>query len=219
MSNKSSIISVLNQVNNPICDDCMKNLAHLSARQTSYQICTDMFHEGIVFRGQNTCSQCGKQKICTTKKESAVLSEQITQTASANNSSDSFHPWYWEGNVQDVLVQFLSDQGYLIISAANTASKAQGKDIVASSVNGQELWISVKGYPENSAFTQARHWFASAVFDLILYRDENPTVALAIALPDGYKTYLNLANRVAWLHNSLPFCIYWIDNQGSIRIE
>jgi hypothetical protein len=135
-----------------------------------------------------------------------------------NNGLDS-HPWYWEGNVQATLVRYLAIQGYLIKSVADTASKSPGKDIVASTVSGRDLWISVKGYPENSAYVQARHWFAGAIFDLILYHDENPAVDLAIALPDSYKTYLNLANRVVWLRNSMPFHIYWIDIHGNLRVE
>ncbi|MEN6327712.1 MAG: hypothetical protein ABFD18_16085 [Syntrophomonas sp.] len=217
MSNKVSIMKVLDEVHKPICDDCMKNLAVLSARQVSYQICTDLALQGLVFRGQNTCSQCGKLKKCTSKKNDDA--KQNTQTTPVNNSLNSSHPWFWEGNVQATLVRYFVTQDYLIKSVADTASKTPGKDIIASSVNGHEVWISVKGYPENSAHVQARHWFAGAIFDLILYHDENPAIDLAIALPDSYKTYLNLAKRVVWLRNSMPFRIYWIDNQGNVRIE
>lgn len=219
MANKDSIQKVLHQVNKPICDDCMKDLANLPFRPTSYQICKDLSLQGLVFRSQYTCSQCGKQKICTAKKDNGTLPEQNKQSNPVNNALDSSPPWYWEGNVQATLVEYLAIHSYLIKSVADTASRTQGKDIVASSASGRELWISVKGYPKNSANVQARHWFAGAIFDLILYHGENPNVELAIALPDNYITYLNLANRVIWLRNSMPFRIYWIDYQGNVRIE
>ena len=62
--------------------------------------------------------------------------------------------------------------------------------------SGQELWVSVKGYPRGTEKTnptvQARHWFQGAVFDIVLYRGEDTQVALAIALPD-YRRYRKLA--------------------------
>lgn len=82
------------------------------------------------------------------------------------------------------LVTCLASQGYSIRSVVDTASKLQGKDIVAITPEGRELWVSVKGFPESNSFTQARHYFAQAVFDVILYRSENPVVELALALPD-----------------------------------
>lgn len=59
---------------------------------------------------------------------------------------------------------------------------------------GKELWVSVKGYPEKSTHVQARHWFAGAVFELMLYRHESATARPAIALPEGFRTYANLAS-------------------------
>lgn len=44
---------------------------------------------------------------------------------------------------------------------------------------------------------QARHWFAGAVFDLLLCRGESETADLALGLPDGYSAYAGLASRVA----------------------
>lgn len=102
---------------------------------------------------------------------------------------------------------------------ADTESRAPGKDIIALSPDGRELWVSVKGFPENSPNTQARHWFSGAVFDLILYHGENPDVTLALGLPDGFPTYKGLPPRVKWLQESMPFRIYWVAESGRVSVE
>jgi len=136
---------------------------------------------------------------------------------------DTARPWNWEGNVQAVVVDFLSKNGYKISQVANTAIFEKGKDIVAITPNGKTLWVSVKGWPSGTRSTrpntQARNWFSRALFDIILYRDEDPTVELALAFPDGYTTYLNLAKRIGWFKKSTKLQIFWVSENGAIRIE
>jgi hypothetical protein len=90
---------------------------------------------------------------------------------------------------------------------------------VAADGRDRELWISVKGYPESSAYVQARHWFAGAVFDLILYRDEDTEVALAVAFPADFKTFITLAKRTRWLRQAMPFSIFWVHESGEVTME
>ena len=133
------------------------------------------------------------------------------------NIIKSDKPWYWEGNIQTKIVEHLESTEWGILTSANTATREAGKDIVATK-NGKELWVSVKGWPERSVNTQARHWFSSALFDLILYRDIDPDVQLAIGLPSGFSTYQNLIPRVSWLRNNLPFEIITVSEQGNVEI-
>jgi hypothetical protein len=116
-------------------------------------------------------------------------------------------------------VGFLQSSGHQISSTANTQTREAGKDIQAKSGDGTEVLISVKGYPEKSPHTQARHWFAELLFDIIVYRDEHPTAQLGIGLPDGFTTYLNLAKRVSWFKQSARFQFYWVNEDGEIRVE
>ena len=82
-------------------------------------------------------------------------------------------PWYWEGNVQARIVEFLKSQGASVHASTDTASREQGKDIVAVDPEGQTIWITVKGFPEKSRNVQTRHWFAGALLDLARYRDKS----------------------------------------------
>ena len=116
-------------------------------------------------------------------------------------------------------MSWLAQHWYRIRRVAHTESREAGKDIVAVAPNGRELWVSAKGYPENSANTQARHWFAGAVFDLVLYRNERADVHLALALPKKSVTYIALAARTIWLQKSMPFSIFWVTESGEVRLE
>lgn len=72
--------------------------------------------------------------------------------------------WTWEGNVQSAIATHLTSRGYKISSAADTASREAGKDLEARGPDGKLLWVSVKGWPEKSVNTQARHWFFPGSF-------------------------------------------------------
>jgi hypothetical protein len=126
--------------------------------------------------------------------------------------------------VQSRLVSWLASRGYSIRSVADTAAREAGKDIVAASPDGEELWVSVKGYPQalqstTSAPTQARHWFASAVFDLVLYASERDDVRVVLGLPDGFQTYRALAARIQRLRDKMGFQIAWVSEAGGVRVE
>jgi len=57
------------------------------------------------------------------------------------------------------------------------------------------------------------------LFDIILYRDESKDVDLALAFPEGFLTYLNLAKRIRWFKESAKFKIFWVSEDGTIRTE
>jgi len=67
-----------------------------------------------------------------------------------------------------------------VTQVTDTASKAQGVDVIARK-DGQEIWVTVKGYPRGTSATnpstQSRHWFSQALFDVVHYRTERPDIA------------------------------------------
>jgi hypothetical protein len=137
----------------------------------------------------------------------------------AEPAPDTARAWYWEGNVVARIVRGLRDRNYAIEKVVDTATKEAGVDIVASSPDGRPLWISVKGFPEKSAYVQARHWFAGAVLDMVLYRNERADVDLAIGLPAGFPTYEALVARTSWLRAAIPFSVYWAAEAGGVTVQ
>ena len=101
--------------------------------------------------------------------------------------------------------------------SADTTSREAGKDIEAKR-GSRELWVSVKGWAEKSVNTQARHWFAAVLFDLVLYRTDNPSVDLAIGIPDGFSTYENLLPRIRWRREKIPFNVFKVSESGDVSV-
>lgn len=127
-------------------------------------------------------------------------------------------PWFWEGNVQARIVDFLVDAGWEIVRQANAASHEPGKDIEAERGEAR-LWVTVKGYPvatpKTPARLQAGHWFAAAIFDVIRWRQESPNARLVAALPD-FPRYRDLAGSVRWLERAAPFSYLWVAQSKAV---
>ena len=229
---KERILEVLDQHEGSICDDCMAQKALLSQRQESNQCCRNLAAQSFIKRYTGICSICGKtKKVNQGIKGGHTIPSVITPLKPSSLNLEkriippkwTGKPWHWEGNIQSTLVSWLAKENYRIISVANTKAKTNGKDIIALTPAGKELWISVKGYPEKKAntttnpSTQARHWFSSAIFDMVLYREENSDVSLALGLPSGFTTYSNFASRLTWLMKTTPFSIFWVDEVGKVE--
>jgi hypothetical protein len=144
------------------------------------------------------------------------MDDSAEMPAMTPDTPDISRPWSWEGNVQDVAVKALVEHGWTIRRVANTASREPGKDIEAER-SGAVLWVTVKGYPTGTPKTrpqtQARHWFAHALFDVILWRNQDADVQIAVALP-RMPTYENLAARTAWFERAAGVCYLWVTADG-----
>jgi len=84
------------------------------------------------------------------------------------------------------------------------------------------MWVSAKGYPAGTGKTspsvQARHWFSHALFDLVLWRGENRTVQVGLALP-GKKDVSGSCARVRWFLEEVDASIYWVSEGEHVEVE
>lgn len=112
-------------------------------------------------------------------------------------------------------MDYLRSKGFTIESESDTATRAQGKDVVARDAQGAIPWVTVKGFPDKSKNTQARHWFAGALMDLARYKDEDHTASLAMALPHGFTTYENLLDRTKRTRSFFSYHVFWVHEDGS----
>lgn len=220
MGHAEAILDFLASATGPICDDCLSDRTQITPRQKVNQRCRGLAQRSLIVRdSMSDCHYCHRSKLSNSLGKGVRLPLAV---ASEPANGDPHKLWHWEGNVQAGLVRWLVTEGWTILSAADTAAKTAGKDIIAQR-GGQQLWVSVKGYPAGTTRTnpptQARHWFAKAVFDLVMYRDQSDDALLALGLPDGFATYANLSNRVNWLRKQLPFSIYWVSQSQAIRVE
>jgi hypothetical protein len=201
-----------------LCDDCVGEKLKLPARQSANIAGRELEKQGAVSRPRTLCKGCRATKIVNVATGTSTVTTSSTATTVVPSTTPGVRPWSWEGNVQDRIIEHLKTEGWTIERAANTATREAGKDIVAKR-EGRRLWVSVKGYPVKSMNVQARHWFAGALFDLLMYRSSDPDVELGIGLPEGFKTYTNLLPRVTWAKTQLPFVVFWVAQSGVVTVE
>lgn len=214
MTIKQRIISFLQNHPEGIDDDELARILDLSARQQANTRCRELQKEGFVVRRQTN----GKIHNFWAGK----LVQSVSSTAyESENTLPKFDHWFWEGNIQSKIVNYLMTQNYRICSVADTATHQQGIDIIAEQ-NGKNLWVSVKGYPKGTDKTnpssQAVHWFKHAIFDIIQYREKDKNVLLAVALPD-YPRYHTLTKKISWFKPVAKFSYFWVKENGEVSVE
>lgn len=220
MTIRDKLLSALS-ISGEMCDDCLSSSAAVKPRQSVNISCRAMVSAGVLRRFKRLCPRCDAPKLVNALTSPASNGARSSATAApapvVSSTSSLTRPWFWEGNVQDRITTHLMASGWKIVSSADTASRASGKDIVAAKA-GDTLWVSVKGWPEKSVNVQARHWFSGALFDLVLYRTESADAKLALGLPGGFSTYRNLLPRVSWLQEKLPFDVYFVGESGEVTV-
>jgi len=144
--------------------------------------------------------------------------------------------WFWEGNVQDKIVKFLTrTENFIIIKIADTQKKEPGPDILAKRKAGKGFteirYVAVKGYPSRyytqgekkgkvkraSRSTQARHWFAEAIMELILAKSRDENIQIALGLPE-FKVYKNLLNKIKWFRQKVGLLCYLVNEKGEVKL-
>ena len=213
-----------------LCDDCLSEIAAVRPRQSVYQACTALREQGVLSRLTESCGACNRMKITNAKVKSIATQKNLHPAEPRGLTCDPTKPssvtsipvnrhWYWEGHVQSQIVSHLTRSGVDVQSQSDTTSREQGKDIVALDEDGKFLWVSVKGFPENSANTQARHWFAGALLDLALYRAQSADARLALGFPAGFKTYESLVRRTSATLVFLGCHVFWVSESGRVVRE
>jgi hypothetical protein len=141
---------------------------------------------------------------------------------------DSNLPWFWEGNVQAQVAKFVIADGWTIVSAANTASRQRGIDLVATK-GERRLAVEVKGFPgtvyargeragqpkPTSPNLQARHWLAEALLTAVLLRDSDARTEIALAFPDVPR-YRQLLGKIGYAIDRLGFRVFLSHESGYV---
>lgn len=193
-------------------DDQLAEIIQLSARQQANIRCRALEKAGLVRRERIS----GKIRNFLTGKPIEVQSK----TYSIRDDQARRH-WYWEGYVQEKIMLYLTKNGFSISSSANTHTKERGVDIVAER-NGEQLWVSVKGYPNGTPKThpsvQAGHWFKQVAFDALSYRGESSSIGIGIGLPD-FPRYRKMAEKISWFKPVGNFNYFWVTENGDVKVE
>jgi len=139
--------------------------------------------------------------------------------------------WPWEGAVQAVFVAFLSQRGWTVTSAADTATKARGVDVLATK-GERRLGAEVKGWPSTGYANtsragevkrtqptlQAGHYFSDALAKAVMLLDSHPYHESLMVLPD-YPRYRDLAARTRTGRSLAGVHVVLVQEDGSAECE
>jgi hypothetical protein len=145
--------------------------------------------------------------------------------ASVGETGEADHS---EAAVQARLAAHLADNGWHIHRVADAARREQGVDLMASK-GTRTLAIEVQGYPSRSysdprkadqvkptnPSVQARHWYAAAMLQAMLMRQEHPTYEIAVAFPD-VPTYRTLHQGTRASLDDLKVATYFVAADGRV---
>jgi len=136
--------------------------------------------------------------------------------------------WWWEGNIQTKIAQYLRSAGWTIKREVDTSTRARGADLEAT-LGKRVLVVEVKGYPSKlyrrgpsegqpkrtNPRLQAKHWYAEALLTAILHRQLAPTVEMALAFPDADR-YQSLVRRTESALRFLGVGVYLVREDGTV---
>lgn len=139
--------------------------------------------------------------------------------------------WFHESNVQALVKNYLKSKLGTPTKEANCLKKERGPDLLFSK-NGIDLQIEIKGYPSDKYArgpkigkkkptppkTQAKHWFAQVMRDVIIAKGKNPNLQIAIGLPQ-YEVYETLWKYSLWATKKLGIKCYWVSEKGNVSIS
>jgi len=205
------IVEALKTRPDGVDDDELTKLLQLTARQQANTRCRSLEKQGLVAR------RPVNGKIRNFWIDGVSLPNEILGAA----PTVGVKPWFWEGNVQQAIVNHLTTRRYLIRSVADTAGRQRGVDVIAERL-GRPLWISVKGYPVGTVKTrpslQASHWFKQVIFDVLAYRGLNSDFDLGVGLPD-FRRYRDMAQKIDWFKPIGSFSYFWVREGDDVLVE
>ncbi|MEN3013330.1 MAG: hypothetical protein ABDH23_01780 [Endomicrobiia bacterium] len=137
--------------------------------------------------------------------------------------------WFEETNVAKKMVDWLTKNGYNVIRSNIKNKRQKGYDIEAE--KGQAYFIfEVKGFPSEKYVSgtkkglkkptpsnlQARHWFADALFSLIIAKSNNPSYEIGVVLPNK-KKYLDLINQISYFRSIFRLHCFLVEENGDVK--
>jgi hypothetical protein len=170
------------------------------------------------------------QPVARDSRESASSSSPVNQLKK-NGVPELPLPtdWYWEGNVVDAVVRYLSTAGWTVISKADTNSRERGIDVHAVK-DGITLLIEAKGYPSESyrdplraserkptsPTLQAQHWYSHALLKMIRLQTAHTDALIALALPN-FPRYQKLYEETRESLQKLSIAVLFVERTGDVR--
>ncbi len=127
-------------------------------------------------------------------------------------------PWSWDGNVQAAVARHLEEAGFTVSAPPPGESAERTPDIQATSDERGALFVSVMGYPPETARSraaQARTLFAEGLLNLVLWHGDSARPAVGLALPD-FLAYRQLSEQARWAIEAMSATLFWVHADGRV---
>ena len=138
--------------------------------------------------------------------------------------------WHTEEHTQQLLIDWLRNNGWNIISSANTSTREHGVDVVAERAH-ERLGVEVKGYPSRlyvagpnkgekkntPPASQAPKWFAHAIVPAMKLLGREPESRSAICFPN-FPIYRKLWSETASSLRAARVELWLVNADGTVEV-
>jgi len=209
-------------------DDEISAATQIEPRQTVNQVCRALAKSGVVERRQNPTGKLGNYPL-DSSNINRVAPFSGTEAPGAEAVTVATKEWFWEGNVTDAVAKYLGEQGWRILSQADTRTKERGLDLHALH-GSQEIMVEVKGYPSRSypdqsragqrkltsPTLQAQHWYSHAMLKAMRLHSAHPTAMAVVAFPD-FPRYRTLFRETERALRQLGVAVLFVSETGQVE--
>lgn len=210
-------------------DDQISAALNIKPRQAVNQACRKLADMGKVERRPGLSGKIGNFPLCVANTSYVEPVSKPAASATETTISDVTKEWFWEGNVSDTLAHYLVEQGWQILSQADTRSKERGVDVHAR-FGHREVMVEVKGYPSEMyrreglsgqkkrtpSTLQAGHWYSHALLKVMRLQSAHPTTTVAMAFPD-FPRYRSLFNETERGLRQLGVAVLFVSETGKVE--
>jgi len=212
-------------------DDEISAGLRIEPRQTVNQVCRALVKAGVVERRPNPTGKLGNYFLGNPIGNPAVPSSDVqVPGAEAESVPDATKEWFWEGNVTDAVAKYLGEQGWRVLSQADTRTKERGLDLHASRDN-QEIMVEVKGYPSRSyrdpnradrqkptnPVSQAQQWYSHAMLKAMRLQSIHDSAVIVVAFPD-FPRYRTLFKETERALRRLGVAVFFVSETGRVEV-
>ncbi|GGD07656.1 DUF7669 domain-containing protein [Nocardioides daphniae] len=138
--------------------------------------------------------------------------------------------WHSEEHTQSLLVEWLKNDGWNIVRAANTRTREPGVDVIAER-GDERLGVEVKGFPSPFYVTgpkkglvkpttpveQAKKWYSHALVPAMRLRTREPESRSVMCFPD-FPVYQRLYEETASSLRAAAIEVWFVTEAGDVSV-
>lgn len=211
-------------------DDQISSALNIKPRQAVNQACRKLVDMGKMERRPILSGKIGNFPLGVANTSYIEPESKPAASVAEANVLDVTKEWFWEGNVSDTIAHYLIEQGWQILSQADTRSRERGLDVHAK-LGNREVMVEVKGYPSEiyrreghadqkkrtPSTLQAGHWYSHALLKVMRLQSAYPNATVAMGFPD-FPRYRSLFRETERGLRQLGLAVLFVSETGKVDV-